>query len=223
MKIYMKSILAFLSLVLIAVVLAQVSAEAGAAGGLSYAMAIAVYTKACTKNTGGNSRVFYTEAANVSSVTVTAGEVAAAITMASGKTFHEVQAEIDTVIRTEVAAGRRTNISYTHRIEMKFGKPQTALNILSDALTDASACGLIAIVQDGNGNCWLVGYNETDTTNRGLYVVQDDTNSGAAPSDEEGNVVTIALETSSGFKDIPFDTSIKATIIGDSAAFITYV
>lgn len=222
MKKYIKSILAFLSLVIVAIVLAQVSAEAGAAGGITYAMAIAVYTKACEKNTGGNSRVFYTEAANVSSVTVTAGEVAA-ITMASGKTFHEVQAEIDTVIRTEVASGRRTNISYLHRVEMKFGKPQTALNTLSDSLTAASACGIIAIVQDGNGNCWLVGYNATDTTNRGLYVVQDDTNSGAAPSDEDGNVVTIALETTSGYKDLPFDSTTKAAIIGDTATYITYV
>lgn len=222
MKNYIKSILAFLSLVIVAIVLAQVSAEAGAAGGITYAMAIAVYTKACEKNTGGNSRVFYTEAANVSSVTVSAGEVTA-ITMASGKTFHEVQAEIDTVIRTEVASGRRTNISYLHRVEMKFGKPQTALNTLSDSLTAASACGIIAIVQDGNGNCWLVGYNATDTTNRALYVVQDDTNSGAAPSDEDGNVVTIALETTSGFKDLPFDSTLKAGIIADTATYITYV
>ena len=219
MKNYIKHILALLSLTIIAVVVAMVAeAEAGA---VSYAMAIAVYTKACEKNTGGNARVFFTEAANVSSVTVTSGEVSA-ITMATGTTFHEVQAEIDTVIRTETAAGRRTNISYTHRVEMKFGKPQTALNTLSDSLTDASACGIIAIVQDGNGNCWLVGYNETDTTNRGLYVVQDDTQSGALPSDEEGNVVTIALETISGYKDLPFDATQKAAIIGDTATYITY-
>jgi hypothetical protein len=222
MKNYIKSIMAFLSLVIIAIVLAQVSAEAGAAGGITYAMAIAVYTKACVKNTGGNARVFFTEAANVSSVTVTAGEVAA-VTMATGKTFHEVQAEIDTVIRTEAATGRRTNISYLHRVEMKFGKPQTALNTLSDSLTAASACGIIAIVQDGNGACWLVGYNATDTTNRALYVVQDDTNSGATPSDEEGNTVTIALETTSGFKDLPFDATLTAAIIGDTATYITYV
>ena len=74
----------------------------------------------------------------------------------------------------------------------------------------------------GHGNCWLVGYNETDTTNRGLYVVQDDTQSGALPSDEEGNVVTIALETISGYKDLPFDATQKAAIIGDTATYITY-
>jgi len=216
----LKTILGFLTFVIIAIVLAQV-AEAEA-GGVGLAMAIAVYTKACAKNTGGNARVFIAEAPNISSVTITAGEVAD-ITMATGKTFHESQAEIDTVIRTEVAEGRRQNISYTHRVEMQFSKPATALNTFRDSLADASPCGMCAIVQDGNGNSWLVGYNATDGTARGLYLVQDDSSSGALPSDEDGNVVTIALETVSGYLDIPFDDTQNAAIIGDTATYITYV
>ena len=216
----LKTILGFLAFIIIAIVLAQV-VEADA-GGVGLAMAIAVYSKACEKNTGGNARVFIAEAPNVSSVTVTAGEVTA-ITMASGTAFYESQAEIDTVIRTEVAEGRRTNISYLHRVEMQFGKPSAALNTFRDSLAAASPCGMCAIVQDGNGNCWLVGYNETDFANRGLFLVQDDTNSGALPSDEDGNVITVAIETTSGFIDLPFDATEKAAIIGDTATYITYV
>ncbi len=219
MKTSIKYILGLLAIVVIAIVMAQVVEAEGAP---IIAMAIAVFTKVCEKNTGGNSRVFLAEAPNATTITVTTGEVAA-VTMATGTTFHEVQAEIDTVIRTEAAEGSRSNISYTHRVEMVFAKPTTELNTFRDSLADASPCGILAIVQDGNGECWLIGYNETDTTNRGLYLVQDDTNSGALPNDEGGNSVTIALETISGFVDIPFDDTLKAAIIGDTATFITYV
>ena len=213
----LKTILGFLTFVVIAIVMAQI-AEAETDIGL--AMAIAVYTKVCEKNVSGNARVFIASAALVTSVTVTAGEITA---ITATTAFKESQADIDSIIRTEVAAGRRSNISYTHRVEMKFAKPDKALNVFRDSLTDASPCGMCAIVQDGNGACWLVGFNEADTTNRGLYVVQDDTNSGALPTDEDGNVVTIALETLSGYVDIPFNATLTATIIGDTAVFIDYV
>ena len=62
-------------------------------------MAIAAYTKSCTKNVGGNSAVYLTEAANITTVTVTSGEISAAITMGSGLTFHEVQADLDNDIK----------------------------------------------------------------------------------------------------------------------------
>lgn len=219
MKNYMKIILGCLTLVLVAIVLAQIGeAESG---GVVYAMAIANYVKACSKNVGGNARVFIAEMANVTSVSVTSGEIDG-ITMATGKFFEEVDADIDSVIRTEVAEGRRTNISYTHRVEMRFAKPVTALSTFRDSLAAASPCGIAAIVQDSNGESWLAGYNETDTTSRGLFLVQDDTNSGAVPNEEDGNIVTVALETLSGYLDLPFDATEKAAIIADSATYIDY-
>ena len=219
MKNSYKIILGFLTLIVVAIVLAQIGEAEG--GGVVYAMAIANYVKACEKNVGGNARVFIAEIANVTSVTIASGEISA-ITMATGTTFEEVDADIDSVIRTEVAEGRRTNISYTHRVEMKFAKPVTALSTLRDSLAAASPCGMAAIVQDSNGESWLVGYNATDTGSRGLFLVQDDTNSGAVPNEEDGNIVTIALETISGYLDLPFDATEKAAIIGDTATYIDY-
>ena len=213
-----KTILAVLALVVIAIVIAQITVE----GGVGFAMAIAVYTKVCAKNTAGNTRVFIAEAANITSVTGAATEISA-ITMATGKTFHEVQADIDTVIRTEVAEGKRSNISYTHRVEMHLAKPILAMNTFRESLSAASPCGMCAIVQDANGESWLVGWNESDCGNRGLFLAQDDSNSGATPNDEDGNIVMIALETSSGYLDIPFDDTEKAAIIADTATYITYV
>lgn len=185
-------------------------------------MAIAAYTKACTKNVGGNSAVYLTEAANITTVTVTSGEISAAITMGSGLTFHEVEADLDNVVHTQEGVGTQTNISYTHRVEMVFSKPSTALNTLRDSLADASPCGVVAIVSDGNGISWLVGYNVTDGTNRALYLATDSLNSGAAPADDGGQAITVALEGQSGYLSLPFDATIGATITGGSAAFITY-
>ena len=185
-------------------------------------MAIASYSKACSKNVGGNSAVYLTEAANVSSVTVTSGEISAAITMATGTTFHEVQADLDSVVHTQEGEGSQSNIAYTHRVEMRFAKPSVGLNTLRDSLADASACGIVAIVTDGNGTSWLVGYNETDGTNRALFLATDSLNSGAEPAEDDAQAITLALECQSGYLSLPFDSTIGATITGGSAAFITY-
>lgn len=185
-------------------------------------MSIAAYTKACSKNVGGNSAVYLTEASSLTSVTVAAGEISAALTMSGTLTFHEVQADLDSVVHTQEGAGNQSNIAYTHKVEMVFAKPSVGLNTLRDSLADGSPCGILAIVTDGNGVSWLVGYNVTDGTNRALYLVTDTLNSGAAPADEEGQAITVALECQSGYLSLPFDATIGATITGGSAAFITY-
>jgi hypothetical protein len=185
-------------------------------------MAIAAYTKACSKNVGGNSACYVTEAANLTTVTVTSGEISAALTMSGTETFHEVQADLDSVLHTQEGEGSQSNIAYTHRVEMKFAKPSVELNTLRNSLADASACGILAIVTDGNGKSWLVGYNETDGTNRALYLANDSLNSGAEPAEDDGQAITVALECQSGYLSLPFDATIGATITGGSAAFITY-
>lgn len=185
-------------------------------------MAIAAYTKACTKNVGGNSAVYLVEAAHITTVTVTSGEISAAITMSGTETFQEVQADLDNVTHTQEGTGTQTNIAYTHRVEMVFSKPSVGLNTLRDSLADASPCGVVAIVTDGNGVSWLVGYNATDGTNRALFLATDSLNSGAAPTDDGSQAITLALECQSGYLSLPFDATIGATITGSTAAFITY-
>lgn len=183
--------------------------------------AIAVYSKTCAKNVGGNSAVFLSEAANLDTVTVTSGEISA-ISMTSTNTFHEAQADLDGVLHTQEGAGNANNIAYTHRVEMFFAKPSAALNTFRDSLADASPCGILAIVQDANGACWLVGYNETDGVNRPLRLVQDSMASGNSPTDEDSQRVTVALEGVNGYLSLPFDSTITATIVGGTATFITF-
>jgi hypothetical protein len=105
---------------------------------------------------------------------------------------------------------------------MVFSKPSLALNTLRDSLANGSPCGILAIVTDGNGTSWLVGYNATDGSNRALYLATDSLNSGAAPADDGSQAITLALECNSGYLSLPFDATIGATISGGTAAFITY-
>ena len=189
--------------------------------GISGAFAIAVFNRTCAKNVGGNATLFWTEMASMTSFTVTAGEISAVTPNATAR-FMEAQGDIDTIVRKETGEGVGNNIKYVHRLEVKFQKPSTALNTLRNSLADASPCGILAIVQDNNGKCWLMGWNQTDLKLRGLRLKQDSIESGAKPSDE-ANQCTIALETETGYVCLPFDAALTAAILGKTAtAFITY-
>ena len=189
--------------------------------GVTGAFAIAVFNRTCAKNVGGNATLFWTDMASMTSFTVTSGEISAVTPNATAR-FMEAQADIDTIIRKETGSGVGNNIKYNHRIEAKFQKPSVALSTLRDSLSAASPCGILAIVQDNNGKCWLVGWNQTDLKLRGLKLKEDVVESGAKPADE-ANQCTIALETESGYLCLPFDAATTAAIVGKTAtAFITY-
>lgn len=216
LRTYWKQFAAFAALVIISIVMAQLSAE-----GVVTAMAIAAYSKACEKNVGGNSAVFVVEASLVDTVTVTTGEISA-LTMTSTNEFQQVQADLDSVVHTQEGAGSQNNMAYTHRVEMRFSKPSTELNTLRNSLADASPCGILAIVQDGNGECWLVGWSENDGIARALFLATDSLNSGATPTDENSQAITVALQCVNGYLSLPFDDTLKAAIVGGTAAFINY-
>jgi len=215
MKKYTNILLSILAILAICMVF-------GGPEGLSFAV-IATFTKTCTKNIAGNSALYVTEAASVDAVTVTSGEITA-ITMNTTLLFQQVQGDLDSISRTEEGEGSQTNISYTHRVEARFAKPSKAVNTLRNSLADASACGILAIVTDGNGVSWLVGYNEADGVERALYLQTDSVTSGAEPTEEDAQAVTIALECSNGYVALPFESVYGATISGGTAAaLINYV
>lgn len=165
-------------------------------------MAIANYTKVCSKNVPGASLLWITESDNISSVTVVSDEVTV-VTMNGATTFKVFDVDQDTLVRMEEGTGTGHNISYVHSIEAAFSKPSAAMRTALNSLADASPCGMIALVKDGNGTHWLVGYNEIDLGERGLKLVQDNVTTGSAPDDAEGSKATIRLETKSGYKALP--------------------
>jgi hypothetical protein len=176
-------------------------------------MSIAAYTKTCKSNRGGNSAIWITESANIASVTVTAGAITA-ITMEAISTFKPIDADLDSIIRSQEATGTKTNISYAHKVELGFAGLSLELNTLFDSIAEASACGIVALLKDSaNGRFWLVGWNETDEAKRALYASSVPETSGGQPSDEEGGIAKLVLECESGHRDLPLDDATADTIL----------
>ena len=178
---------------------------------------IAGFTKVCSKNVPGNSVVWLTESDNIASVTVATGEITA-LTMATGKTFSVFDVDQDTLIRMEEGTGTGHNMSYVHSVEFALSKPSTHVRTAINNLADASPCGIVALIKDGNGTYWLEGYNEVDLLERGLKLVQDNTTSGTAPDDAEGSKSVIRLETKSGYKTLPVKSTSTVAVSGITAA-----
>ena len=183
-------------------------------------MAIANYSKVCAKNTPGNQDLFFTEVANISSVTISSGEITA-VTMEATETFHQFKAEIDTIKMNFEGTGTSSYFQ-NNKIEALFAKLTKELVTAKTSLVDAVICGAVAIVLDGNSQAWLVGWNDSELGRRPLNKITANFDSGAKPSDEGTGAYTITLEGETGYDAVPFDTATNGTIVDGSATFITW-
>jgi len=183
-------------------------------------MAIAKYSKTCGKNVPGNSRLFFTEAANIGSITVTSNDISA-ITMSGTTKFGEFGADIDSIKFTIEGTGS-ASYSEVQKLEAKFSKKTTALITAKNSLLDAVACGVAIIRVDNNGSAWLSGYTVKDKNRRAYNKITTNFDTGAKPSDEGTAAYTITLEAEGFDDELPFDTNLNASIIGVTATFIDY-
>jgi len=183
-------------------------------------MAIAKYSKTCGKNVPGNSRLFFTEAANIGSITVTSNEISA-ITISDTTKFREFGADIDSIKFTIEGTGS-ASYSEVQKLEAKFSKKTTALITAKNSLLDAVACGVAIIRVDNNGSAWLSGYTVKDKNRRAYNKITTNFDTGAKPSDEGTAAYTITLEAEGFDDELPFDTTLNASIIGGTATFIDY-
>jgi hypothetical protein len=179
-------------------------------------MGIAVYTKPCAKNVPGISKVLWTEIGNIATVTITSGEITA-ITMDTGKKFHEHNCEIDSVeLKME---GESSTVSFqTNSVEMGFAKLSKELITMKTALTDGAACGLASVAKDGNGSWFLIGYNDTEKADRPLNKIKHNFTSGKKLSDTAGNMFTITVSGESGYDIVPFNTTLNTALTAESTA-----
>lgn len=152
--------------------------------------------------------LFLTEASNVLDVTVTSGEVTE-IFMVSSNTFKQIQADQNGIIRQIKQLGIQGKEYYEHFVNFVCGKASKELNILADSLSEASPCGIVAIVMDSNGQAWLSGWNETDDGDRPLYLNIDNFTSGKDLTEAEGGKRTFDLKTTSAFLDLPLDSTLN--------------
>ena len=183
-------------------------------------MAIAKYSKTCGKNVPGNSRLFFVEAANISSITVTSNEISA-VTMSDTAKFREFGADIDSIKFTIEGTGS-ASYSEVQKLEAKFSKKTTALITAKNSLLDAVACGVAIIRVDNNGSAWLSGYTVKDKNRRAYNKITTNFDTGAKPSDEGTAAYTITLEAEGFDDELAFDTTLNAAIVGGTAIFIDY-
>lgn len=183
-------------------------------------MAIAKYSKTCGKNVPGNSRLFFIEAANIGSITVTSNEISA-ITMSDTTKFREFGADIDSIKFTIEGTGS-ASYSEVQKLEAKFSKKTTALITAKNSLLDAVACGVAIIRVDNNGSAWLSGYTVKDKNRRAYNKITTNFDTGAKPSDEGTAAYTITLEAEGFDDELSFDTTLTGAIVGGTATFIDY-
>ena len=183
-------------------------------------MAIAKYSKTCGKNVPGNSRLFFVEAGNISSITVTSNEISA-VTMSDTTKFREFGADIDSIKFTIEGTGS-ASYSEVQKLEAKFSKKTTALITAKNSLLDAVACGVAIIRVDNNGSAWLSGYTVKDKNRRAYNKITTNFDTGAKPSDEGTAAYTITLEAEGFDDELPFDPTFNAVIEGGTATFIDY-
>jgi hypothetical protein len=183
-------------------------------------MALAIFTRTCAKNVAGASKVFIAESSVITAITVTTGEISAV----TGTTpFMRVDADQDSIQWDQkVEQVGNNNVKVTNTIDFKISGPSTATNTFIQALLDGSPCGLFAIIIDGNGKCWLVGYNTVDLKNRPLRVKLADHKTGANPSDADGQVIAVQLGHEAGGIALPFDTTNTGTIVGGTNTMIKW-
>lgn len=175
-------------------------------------MPIVNYIKLCERNVSGNMYLFLTEVSNIYSVTVTSGEVSD-IVMFGTSTFKEIQADFNTIVRQCLQQGKEDKIYYDHLINFACSNARTELSDLADQLAEASMCGIIAIVMDSNGKGWLVGWNELDKGERPLFLLSDEFTSGKDMTEEDGGKMKFALNTLSGYNDLPMNDTINTYIL----------
>ena len=186
-------------------------------------MALDVYTKTCAKNVGGNyQKVFFGDPSLITVCTISSTPFEISTFTAAG-VFKKFDAEIDSV-QFKYEGNGGSNYFTTQTLTMKFAKKTKDLVLAIDELVKQVTCGVAAVHVDGNGLAWLDGYDgrATDPTSRPFNKIKVTYDSGVKPSDAEGNIVTVELTRESEWPNLPFSTAISNTVLGGTAAFITY-
>lgn len=184
-------------------------------------MAIVKYAYTCSKNSTGNKFLAFTEVANITSITVTSGEVSA-VTMSGVTLFQQIGFELDTLERKEISAVAKNQVAYEKTIDVTIAKPSKTNNTLIDALADAIACGVVAIVGDNNGVYWLVGWTATDGDQRPLNMMGTNLESGKAMGEADKNVDKITISGKSAFKSLPFDSTLTTALNAGTSTYVNW-
>lgn len=158
----------------------------------------------CSSNLGGIKAVYFANYDDVDTVTVSGTPAAvSAITMVSTKKFYAYYFNPNTSnFVTTIQVNRENGSLYFETVlSLVFPKQEAAKSIEVNALAQA---GLMAIVEDNNGNCWLLGKDEPLLLQTGGTA-----ETGTAKADRNG----YALPFIDAQKQMPY--SVDPTIIAN--------
>jgi len=189
-------------------------------------MAFTSYLSPCIRNTPGNqNQVYMCPVASITSITLTSNEVSTT-TMNGAALFQRVQGALDKVRMAKVA-NATNNFNETQTLTMRFKKFTSALSTWiygTDGIINQVVCGMVIIRVDGNGQAWISGISPA-AVEGALRPYQKATinfDSGEAPTEEDAAQPELVMERSGAAPEYAFDSTINATIIGGTAAFINW-
>lgn len=160
---------------------------------------LAGIARECGANMGGIKAVYMANFEDVDTVTISTN-VVTAITMVSSKKFYAYYFNPNTSSFTTTMQANRENgtLYFETVLSLVFPKQDATKRVEVNALAQA---GLMAIVQDSNNNCWLLGYNDP------LLMTTGTAETGVNRADRNG----YALELTDAQNQMPY--TVDDTII----------
>jgi len=184
-------------------------------------MALVKYPYTPTKLVTGNLVLAIAEyGATYTSVLLTSGEISTfTVTAAS---FKQVGFELDSLEWSSERPESGNNAVLNNKIMATLAHPCAANNTFFDALELAILLGVAVIILDETGNAYLIGYTMNEAKRRGLNKLSIKYESGKEPGESGKGVESFTLSGKSGYKVLPFNASLTASIVAGTAAFIDW-
>lgn len=189
----MKNIKAIIGVVLVVATFVAINIIPEVVGAGATLAALAGFYRVCGLQSGGGKKIYLTEVANVTSMTATNG-VYTAITMNGAAKFYVYEFEPDSFEIKEEVSVENNCMKVMHGIEFFMAKMSSTTRTALEEIALASACGLIAVVEDNNGTKWVLGYSENHLKTRPLTLKSGKGTTGKKLTDANGYTITLENE-----------------------------
>lgn len=158
-------------------------------------MSLTAYTKVC-KAVGGVKTLWLADAADVTSMTLGSGvQTYDTITMESAKVFTAFGFDRDQCNFTVTPVSENGAIKYDVAIEVKTRKVSDTLRTAIVDIATLAECGVIAVIEDRNGQYHVFGYNESEAKSRALMLTGGEIASGNGLNDYNGATLNLTTDT----------------------------
>ncbi len=159
------------------------------------------YNPACGSRSGSVNKLYLALASEVDSLSLASGEkFYDTITMTATNVFKEYKFEKDTAELRFSDSRENGSFKSDAVIEIMMPKLSQASRDAIQEIADNSNCGLIAIVEDANGNKWVVGYSEKHAKARPLEMRTNEGTVGKGLTDANGDTLILGCDAGEKFR-----------------------